>query len=115
MDFAHGQSVTRLRARMVADPYSGENTARSWDDPESLVIENAYVAASSSTRNTSATRAQALTDKSLYCQPDADVRLGDRVVAGGLVYEVDGRPSADTNPFSGWQPIAEISLTNAEG
>lgn len=115
MDFAHGQSVTLLRARLVADPHGGDYPVKDWNDPVSSTIENAFVAASSSVRSTTATRAQVLTDKSLYCQPGSDVLAGDRIVSGGLTYTIDGQPSADTNPFSGWQPVMEVALTNGEG
>lgn len=116
--FTHGQSVTRLRAQPTTDPYSqGARTSRDedWSNPDRVLIEGAWVASSSSVSRTDATRRQVITDKSLYCQSDADVRAGDRIVDGPDTYTVDARPSADQNPFTGWQPVMECPLVLVEG
>lgn len=116
MEFEYGQTVTRDRRKLIPDPYNPERMIPGpWSDVDSSDIEQAFIASSSSTPVSSATRTQTLTEKSLYCQPDADVRAGDRIRAGGEVYFVHAKPAGDVNPFTGWQPVVEIPLENAEG
>lgn len=118
MEFPFGETVVRERRRPVIDPYDpGTSVPGSWDDPlDVLTIEGAFVASSSSTAVTDATREQILTDKSLYCtDPNVDVRAGDRIRRGADVFYVNSRPEADRNPFTGWQPVVEIPLDMSEG
>ena len=117
MEFPHGESVTRERRLPVTDPYDpGATVPGSWSDPlDVLVLHGAFVASSSSTAPANATRTQILTAKSLYAAPDVDVRAGDRIRRGGETYYVNARPEADTNPFTGWQPVVEIPLDMSEG
>lgn len=117
MDFPFGQTVYRDRRRPVADPYNPASTVPgSWNDPlDTVRLDEAFVASSSSVRVTDATRTQILTAKSLYCDPDADVRAGDRIRVGDETYQVDAKPAADINPFTGWRPPQEIPLKEATG
>lgn len=119
MSFPHGRSVWRLRARPIMDPYSEEVTGEDWSDPDELEIRGAFIAQSSTSAVSSATRSQALEAKSLFCDGDIDVRKGDRVrdgAEGAPVYTIDGiPPAADTNPFTGWTPEREIPLTRGVG
>ena len=130
MEFPFGELVVRERRMPVVDPYDPDTMVPgSWGDPLAyLVLEQAFVASSSSTAPTSATRAQILTEKSLYLtDPAADVQPGDRIRRGGVldvdsgvwsggdVLYVNVRPAADTNPFTGWQPVVEIPLDMNEG
>jgi hypothetical protein len=115
MDFPFGTTVIRQRRKVVTDPYSQKQVAGNWDDPDAAEIENAWVASSSSSAVPDAIRSQVTTTKSLYCPPDADVKVGDRIVAGGVTYQVNAKPDADVNPFSGWQPAAEILLKEVSG
>lgn len=119
MEFAFGQSVFRDRRRLVDDPYNPDNqTLGSWEDAlDTITVESASIASSSSVAVSSATRTELLTSKSLYCtDPTVDVQAGDRIrVAGDPPYYVHVRPSADINPFTGWQPVVEIPLELVEG
>lgn len=118
MQFPYGEQVTRERRRPVVDPYDpGATVPGSWDDPlDTLVLDDVFVASSSSTQQLDATRTQILTAKSLYCtDPAVDVRAGDRIRRGSELFYVNARPEADTNPFTGWQPVVEIPLDEAEG
>lgn len=130
MEFPFGEQVVRERRQQVLDPYDpGALVPGSWEDPlDYLEVEQAFVASSSSTAPVDATRSQILTEKSLYCtEPSVDVRPGDRIRRGGVrdedtgtwsggeVLYVNVRPAADTNPFSGWQPVIEIPLDMTEG
>jgi len=136
MDFPFGRTVYRLRAGLIEDPYSGEMVEGDWDAPTALTIPGAFVAQSSTSILGDATRTQALESKSLFCDPEFDVRLGDRIFVGvfvpallpgvdvltspvtvpsatvqqGDMYTIDGIPAADVNPWTGWQPAREIPL-----
>lgn len=118
MDLLFGQLVTRERRRRVVDPYDPENeTLGSWEDPlDTLPLPGAFVASSSSSSVSTATRTQAITTKSLYLTDvAADVQLGDRVRWGSSVLYIEAMPAADTSPFTGWQPLQEIPLTETRG
>lgn len=136
MEFPFGELVVRERRQLVTDPYDPDTQVPgSWGDPlDYLVIggpdvpDPAFVASSSSTAPVDATRSQLLTEKSLYLtDPHADVQPGDRIRRGGLLDEdagtwsggdvlyVNVRPAADTNPWTGWQPVVEIPLEASEG
>jgi len=136
MNFPHGTTVYRLRAGLVDDPYTGDKVPGDWGNPEVLPIAGAFVAQTSTSMLTGATREQALESKSLFCEGTVDVQKGDRVftgtftpplpddatsipegtVADGDTYDIDGiPPSADTNPFTGWTPPREIPLTRWVG
>lgn len=117
MRFPHGETVERDRRPLIPDPYDPDGTVLGkWEDAETIEIEDAFVAASSSIAASDATRSQILTSKSLYCtDPDVDVQVGDRIRAGGREYYINELPEADTNPFTGWQPAVEIPLDSTLG
>lgn len=119
MDFPFGQTVYRLRGAPIVDQYSGELIDADWDNPDVLPIPGAFVAQTSTSMLTTATREQALESKSLFCDGEIDIRKGDRIRVGAEsspVYSIDGiPPAADTNPFTGWTPPREIPLTRAVG
>jgi len=115
MDFAAGVAVIRQRARMKIDPYSKRPMPTDWNDPDTATINGAFVASASSVGITTELRQQVQTTKSLYCDPAADVRIGDRIVSGTHTYTVTAVPEADTNPFTGWQPVQEIPLEEVLG
>ncbi|MDQ1174172.1 hypothetical protein QE430_002479 [Microbacterium testaceum] len=114
--FAFGQTVERDRRAQRPDPYNPDRTVPGpWSEATTITIDGAWVASSSSTRAETATRAQILTEKSLFCQPDDDVLPGDRIRADGVEYFVHVKPAADRNPFTGWQPHLEVPLEDREG
>jgi hypothetical protein len=116
MDFPQGQTVQRDRRKTVPDPYSSAGTAPGeWGDADSVTIANAWVASSSSSSTRDATRVQILTAKSLFCQPDADVRAGDRIRVDGETYYIRVKPAADRNPFTGWRPVLEVPVEEVSG
>lgn len=119
MFFPFGTTVYRLRAGMVRDPYSDEETRSDWDNPEEpLEIPGAFIAQTSTTLLATATREQAAESKSLFCEGTFDVQKGDRIREGetGPVYQIDGiPPAADSNPWTGWTPPREIPLTRYVG
>jgi hypothetical protein len=116
MLFPFGEDVQRDRRPMVQDPYNPAGLVQgSWDDAESVTIPGAWVASSSSAGTADATRTQVLESKSLYCAPDDDVQVGDRIRAAGGTYYVNALPEADVNPFTDWQPVREVPLDRSLG
>lgn len=121
MEFPNGQTVFRHRYPLKTDPY---NTQRQIADrsktPATIPLPECFIASSSSVKIADATRSQLLTNKSLYLgDPDADVLPGDVIgttdVVGDAEYRVDVVPTADINPFSGWQPVKEVPLEAVTG
>lgn len=115
MQFANGQIVFRDRREQVADPY---NPARTEPGPwpgVTVSIENAYIGPASSVAIADPTRNQVQVQKALYCSPDADVQIGDRIRSGSETFEVRELPDAPTNPFTGWQPVLEVPLERVIG
>lgn len=114
--FSAGSQVVRIRRKEIEDPYSGQTTLGDWASASEQTLDGAYVAASSTQSRAEAGRTQLLEEKSLYLDdPNADVQAQDRIRAGGVIYLIDGMPSADTNPWTGWQPIREIPLRRDVG
>lgn len=107
--------IVRQRARSYFDPISQTNVAGDWAVPDETDLDGAWIAQSSTSSLGDATRTGALEFKSLYCDPDADVQLGDRIRSGSEVYAIDGIPVADTNPWTGWQPVREVPLKRVIG
>lgn len=116
MDFPFGVDVLRDRRPMRPDPYNPDALVQgSWDEAETVAIAGAFVASSSSTGPADASRTQVLETKSLYCAPDADVQVGDRIRFGGSAFYVNAIPEADVNPFTGWHPVREVPLDRSLG
>lgn len=115
MDFPHGETVTRLRGTATGDPYSGENSAVSWTDPDELDIEGCAFNPGVSTEPLQDARNAVITRPEVYAPPDADVEAGDRLVVRGDTYEVVGNPQDWRSPFTGWQPGLAIQLELVEG
>lgn len=113
--FSSPEPVTRLRRRLVLDPYSQEYTLADWTDPDRLPIDDAAVGPSSSVLVTDATRQQVDTSVSLYCLADADVEPGDRIVARDRTWEVEGEALAIVNPLTGWRAGREVRLGRVIG
>lgn len=130
MDFPFGQTVFRDRRTTTANPHNPSRPVEGdWDPALTIQIDGAFVAASSTSGSSAtavrdATRSQLLTSKSLYLSdPTADVLPRDRIRVGGslgdmssgIAYLVEVFPDADVNPFTGWQPVAEVPLENVRG
>ncbi|WP_336642335.1 hypothetical protein [Microbacterium sp. MMO-56] len=115
MSFPAGVTVVRLRAKPVLDPYSQKQVGADWSDPDTLELPGSYVGQSSTARTLGASRTQILESRSLYCDPDLDVQALDKIQHGTVVYDIDGFPDVEVNPFTGWSPVREIPLRRAAG
>lgn len=112
--FPHGETVTRLRANAVADPYSGESTATDWSSPDELAL-TAGVADGGSIEPSEDARNAVHSDFDVILPAGSDVRATDRMVVRALTCEVVGRPFDWVNPFSGWAPGMVIRCKVVEG
>lgn len=113
--FANGETVTRLRATAVTDPYSGEANGKSWTGPSQLDIEGCGFNPGGSSEPVQNSRNAVITKPEVYAPADADVLSGDRLVVRGVTYEVAGNPAAWVSPFTGWAPGLVIALDLVEG
>jgi hypothetical protein len=113
--FPYGETVTRLRATTVTDPYSGEETGKSWTDPNIALIEGCAFNPGDSTEPLQDARQSVITRPTVYAPYNADIAAADRLVVRGTTYEVDGRPLPWKSPFTGWTPGLEIKLKDVEG
>ncbi len=119
MAFAHGQMIERLRGRPLEDRYSGQDRTFDWEDPQVAVVPDSWVDRSASRRFTDLTRSQISDLLSLYCNDhDFELLVTDRIRVGGeggRVYEIEGIPTPEVNPFTGWVPPLEVPLGRAVG
>lgn len=115
MTFLYGETVTRLRAATVTDPYSGEVEAEDWDNPTTLAIGGCGVAQTGSTEPVEAARSAVDADFDVFMPPGSDVTSKDRLVIRGMTCEVAGLPFDYLNPFTGWQPGLVVQAKIREG
>lgn len=105
----------RLRAVEKVDPYDPDATIPAdWSAPDRLDLLGFFDDDDSETV-ADAVRAQEVSRRTLYVQPGADVRTGDRVEWSDAVWSIDGEHSVPRNPFTGWQPYRKLKLKKAVG
>lgn len=83
-------TATRLRGVVADDPYSGESTEISWDDPSRLVLAGSSVQPEQGSEETFNRDMVTSRWRLWHYNPDADVLARDRVEYDGDVYEIDG-------------------------
>lgn len=66
--------------------------------------------AQENTRTEHERRQSTVTSVKLMCPTDADIKAGDRILAEGVLYAVDGEPWAVKSPFGGWTPGLVVTL-----
>lgn len=117
--FTYGETVVRLRAPLVPDPYTGENTRVDWDDednpPAELDIPGCLFDPGGSTEPSEVGRESVVTKPTVYAPFGADVLAGDRVVVRGRVWQINGDPAEWRNPFTGWEPGLVLNLMAVDG
>lgn len=112
---AFGITVTRLRAPLAADPYSGEATARDWANAASASIMGCAINPGESSESRTVNREQITTSPTLYAPFGSDVLPSDRIVAEGVTWEVDGRGGQWRSPFTGTEFGAAFPMHLVEG
>lgn len=113
--FPYGETVTRLRATTVLDPYSGESTDLDWDEPDSLDIPGCGFDPGGSIEPLEQGRGAVVTKPTVYAPADADITAADRLVVRGRTWSVVGDPALWRNPFTGWEPGLVVELEEVAG
>ena len=109
--FPFGQTVTRIRAALVTDPYTGQATKRDWPGASRVNLTHVQIAPASSTDVQTADGTRVVSAVSLWSLAiDLDVVAQDRIEVAGQVWEVDGDGARWSHPFTGWQAGAEFPL-----
>ena len=111
--FPAGETVTRLRAPLVADRYG--NLVPDWSNPDRLDIPDCGVAPRTSDEETEQGRQGVVVGIAVYAPPDADILPSDRLEVRGSVYEVVGEVAVWRSPFTGWHPGIVVNLRRVEG
>ena len=89
-----GETVVRVRAVPVLDPYSNEETDLDWSDPDLLDIETLAPAEPRPSSEPVQDARNAVTSGwTLYLPATADITAADRVRVRGMEYPVQGVPS----------------------
>lgn len=109
--FAHGESVTRLRAPAG----DGIHDDFDWSAAVSTPLGGWAVDDTASTASVEPGREPVVSDFVLYRQEPADVASTDRLVVRGKTCEVQGNPSELVNPFTGWRPGQVVRAKIVEG
>jgi hypothetical protein len=104
MNFPFGETIQRIRALPALDPYSDEVTGSIWVDAPEVDIIGVGVEPRPSAEPLEDARNSVTSGFTLYMPYDSDVTSADRVRVRGVVYEVEGEPSAWRSPFTGWAP-----------
>lgn len=112
---AHGETVTRERAQMVEDAYSGEPTKRNWSDPDQLDIDGVAIGPSTGVETSTENRTTIVTGMSLYGAPGIDVLPHDRIRARSGLWKVEGEVADWKNALTGWNPGVEFRITKVAG
>jgi hypothetical protein len=85
-------TITRLRAAMILDPYSNEETAAAWDDPgnppEELDISGCSVQPASAQPILRDFRQGVVIDQLVWAPHDADITEADHVRYSADVYVI---------------------------
>lgn len=113
--FTAGETVVRLRRKLVLDPYSEQQTLGDWSDPDELPIVGAAVAPSSSFSVRDPSRSQVSYSMSLYAPTGSDVQAGDRIRSASGLWLLDGGAMDWRNPFTGTTFGIELQATRVEG
>lgn len=115
MRHPYGETIQRIRAIPVVDPYSGEESALDWSSVTELNIDGVAVDDSKTTALIEVGREPVVTDFVLYPPAHSDITHADRVRVRGLVCRVEGRPSQPRNPFTGDEPGMVVHANIVEG
>lgn len=117
MEFGFGVPVTRQRATRVTDPYSEEATDLDWSAPAEVTFPGCAVWQESSLEPDpiDQRRTQVVTVTKAILPFDADIEPGDRFVALGLTYDVQGEVERWHHPLTGWEPGAVVTGRRRDG
>lgn len=99
--FTRGETITRIRAGVVLDPYSNEETGLDWDAVIETDIANVALEPRPSSEPVQDARNAVTSGFTLYAWRAVDLTPADKVRMRGVVYDIDGEPADWRNPYSG--------------
>lgn len=106
MNFAYGETVTRLRGVPGVPPYNETD----WSNPETLVIPGCGFDPGGSALLDEMRRTTVETKPTVYAPPGVDVKAGDRLVVRERTWNVTADPADWRSPLTGWAPGTVIPL-----
>ena len=115
MRHSHGETIQRIRAVPILDPYSGEVTGSTWVGAPEIDIEFVAVEPRPSSEPLNDARNAVTSGYTLYLPAGSDVTSADRVRVRGVAYEVEGDPADWSNPFTGDNPGTVIQAFTKAG
>lgn len=113
--FAHGETVTRVRAGRKTSRYNAEATDLDWSAAGEVDIPGWLVAQDATSEPAEVGRAAIDADFTLYRSDPADITSLDRLVVRGLTCEVVGRPFEWVSGLTGWRPGQVVKCKVREG
>lgn len=115
MNLPNGETITRLRATAVEDPYSGEATDLDWTDPDELAIPGVAIEPVAASEQVTDGSEQLTIDARLYIPYQADVLPLDRLMVRGAEFTVQGSRLDWRNPYSGDTPGSVLEVRRVAG
>jgi hypothetical protein len=113
VQFAHGETVTILRAGATTDYYG--NVSTDWGAATETEVTGCALAPRKAEEERDQGRQGVIIGLTLYAPPGTDLLPTDRVRARGEVFEVDGFPGIWDNPLTGTSFGIEVALRRVEG
>lgn len=113
--FTRGETIFRIRAITITDPYSGEETGKSWDGASETPIANVAVEPRPSTEPVQDARNAVVSGFTLYMKTGTDLTPADRVRVRGVVYDIDGEVADWRNPYTGSRPGLVVQTKRVAG
>ncbi len=113
--FAFGETVTRLRATPILDPYSNEVTGTDWATPDELDIAHVAVEPRPSSEPVQDARNAVVSGYTLYPPYACDISPADRVRVRGEVFQVEGDRADWRSPYTGWTPGSVVQTKRVDG
>jgi hypothetical protein len=115
MFFPYGETVIVLSPSPKVDPFSGEETGVSWDDPTETEIQGCAVAPRTSEEPLQAGRTPVIVGLTVFMPYNTVITSRDRLLIDDVVYEIEGEPAYWKNPFTGYEAGVEVQIKRVDG
>lgn len=113
--FTRGETIQRVRAALVLDPYSQEVIDLDWDNATDTDILNVAAEPRPSSEPVQDARNSVVSGFTLYMTTGVDLTPVDRVRVRGVVYDIDGDVGDWRSPYSGSRPGLVVQTKRVAG